>query len=326
MVALAGATLAAAALAGLAGLASLPTAAAQDPSVTGNCVSGRITMDPRRVLNLYGAATLQDRLKVDVSKYDLTLDSGFVSYANSTATISVKRGDDGKGMATILSTSRYILYGRFTVRMRACVDPGVVTTFITMSERKDEIDWEIVGKNNFRAESNVFYKGITEVGRHDGKHNIANRGNVGDWHTYTIDWRPDVLTWAIDGMVVRVLERDSSFSATNQIPPNERWYPSTPSLVQFSVWDGGAAGSAGVADWAGAPIAWGNRDMVSATVEYVDIHCYDDRGAYAPRWPAVNSNPVRTFVSASVAQLTPLAVTSAFWTAAVAAGVVSLLF
>jgi beta-glucanase (GH16 family) len=34
-----------------------------------------------------------------------------------------------------------MLYGKFSIRMKGPVIPGVVTTFITLSRRGDEIDW-----------------------------------------------------------------------------------------------------------------------------------------------------------------------------------------
>ena len=37
---------------------------------------------------------------------------------------------------------------------------GVVTAFITMSDVKDEIDWEFPGANTTAGQSNFFYQGI----------------------------------------------------------------------------------------------------------------------------------------------------------------------
>jgi hypothetical protein len=40
-----------------------------------------------------------------------------------------------------MSTTRYMLFGRISVDMSIATAPGVVVTFITMSDRKDQIDW-----------------------------------------------------------------------------------------------------------------------------------------------------------------------------------------
>jgi beta-glucanase (GH16 family) len=37
---------------------------------------------------------------------------------------------------------------------------GVVTAFITMSDVKDEIDWEFPGANTTQAQSNYFWQGV----------------------------------------------------------------------------------------------------------------------------------------------------------------------
>ncbi|KAJ1343694.1 hypothetical protein BSLG_001769 [Batrachochytrium salamandrivorans] len=223
-------------------------------SNTGNCLTGRITFDGTRMIPLYGSTSVETRQAVDVSKYDMSLDTGFIEYLSTRGIkMNLKRGPDGAGIITSLSTTRYSLYGRFTVRMKAPSTPGIVTTFITMSERKDEIDWEIIGSRPGFAETNVFYKGIKEMGIHGGKHAIESPNGISDYHQYTIDWRPDVLTYAVDGTVVRVHRRDGPEATSPMTPPGERWYPSSPSLIQISIWDGGSV-PGGVSSWAGGQI------------------------------------------------------------------------
>jgi beta-glucanase (GH16 family) len=58
--------------------------------------------------------------------------------------LNLVRATQGQAVGVRLSTLRYMLYGRITARMRAIPLPGAVTTFITMSERQDEIDWEVI--------------------------------------------------------------------------------------------------------------------------------------------------------------------------------------
>nr|KAJ3415340.1 hypothetical protein HK105_001534 [Polyrhizophydium stewartii] len=312
-----------------AGAALLPAAAAANSTLskdTGNCITGRITFDSTRIAPLYGNTDVATRARIDVSKYDMVLDQGTAQFMPTRGSaLRLKKGSDGAGIATILSTTRYMLYGRFTARLKASTIPGVVTTFITMSERGDEIDWEIVGGNTGRAESNVFYKGIAERGIHGGKHDVSSPNGVGDFHEYTIDWKPDVLTFAIDGEVVRVHNKNGPEAVSAMTPPGERWFPSTPSLVQVSVWDGGSV-AGGVSTWAGGPINWGNNSILNATVDYIDIYCYDNTGSLVPKWPADNvTNPVRA-ASAGITQApsawAPLA---ALATAAVASGIAALL-
>jgi beta-glucanase (GH16 family) len=116
----------------------------------------------------------------------------------------------GSATGARLSTVRWLLYGRITLRMTGIALPGVVTTFITMSERKDEIDWEFVGGNVTEAQTNVFYKGIQEFNTHNTKEALPSR--IDQPHTFTIDWTKDTLSWLIDGKVVRTVYRANATS------------------------------------------------------------------------------------------------------------------
>ncbi|EGF82696.1 hypothetical protein BATDEDRAFT_22780 [Batrachochytrium dendrobatidis JAM81] len=269
--------------------------AAVNSSNTGNCYTGRITLDSTRMIPLYGSSSIATRLSVDVSKYDMALDTGSIEYFNPRGiTMNLKRGPDGKGIITSLSTTRYILYGRFTARIKSSPIPGIITTFITMSSRGDEIDWEIIGARPGFAESNVFYKGIKEMGIHGKKHPIESAHGIADYHDYTIDWKPDVLTYAVDGTIVRIHRRDGAESQSPMTPPGEEWYPSTPSLVQISIWDGGSVGG-GVSNWAGGEIPWTSANLFNSSLEYLDIYCYNNNGNLASKWPMDNTvNPVRS--------------------------------
>jgi beta-glucanase (GH16 family) len=128
-------------------------------SVTGNCYTQRIDMDPLRMyaLPFSGVAPA-----LDVSRYDVTVDYGSVNVkaTNPYGTdITLAKASNSKfGDGARISTTRYILYGRLTARIKTSTVPGLVTTFITMSDRKDEIDWEIVGGDSTTAQSNIFYK------------------------------------------------------------------------------------------------------------------------------------------------------------------------
>ena len=259
-------------------------------NVTGNCVTGRIDFDPLRTFALGADGKIPN---LDVSKYDFTIDYGSTNVKAidpfGADLALTKGGNFGDGVR--ISTTRYILYGKLTARMKAAAVGGLVNTFITMSDRKDEIDWEIVGGEATSAQSNIFYKGIKEFGVHGGKHNIPAGGKVDDFHTYTIDWRSDALIFSIDGQVVRTYRNDAN-AVSPMTPKGERWFPSTPSLVQVSVWDGCKEGNQGTCNWAGGPIKW-SGNQYKASFDYIDIQCYDDKNQPVPKWPSAPTNPAR---------------------------------
>ncbi|OAJ37148.1 hypothetical protein BDEG_21211 [Batrachochytrium dendrobatidis JEL423] len=277
-------------------LALLAVSVNGQANVTGNCISGRINFDPRRTYaNLHPGTTIPD---LNVATYDALIDYGSAAVVfNPTGGVSLQLKKNPAGTAADgvrLSTTRYVQYAKITARFTALSVPGTVTTFITMSDRHDEIDWETVGASKTTAQTNVFYKGIQEFAIHSTTETIppaagASSGDTGVAHDYIIDWKHDTLSWGIDGKILRTLNKNTSVSPLT--PPGEKWYPSTPSLIQISVWDGGASPNAGTSNWAGGPIPWGSQTVLSATYEYIDIQCYDDNDQPVPKWPASAANP-----------------------------------
>ncbi|KAF9086797.1 hypothetical protein BGX23_008569 [Mortierella sp. AD031] len=99
-----------------------------------------------------------------------------------------------------------------------------------------------------------------------------------EYHTYTIEWLPDNLTWFINGKPIRTLLRSEAVNGTK--------YPSTPSQIQFNIWDGGLSDPE-TRDWAGRPTAWSDDQAAyDMLVDWVDIKCHtpvDPEGAAV--WP-----------------------------------------
>ena len=63
----------------------------------------------------------------------------------------------GKGVRA--SSSFYVGYGRMEVDVRMAAGSGAVTSVITMSDDRDEIDFEWVGKNTHSVQTNYYYQG-----------------------------------------------------------------------------------------------------------------------------------------------------------------------
>lgn len=61
---------------------------------------------------------------------------------------------------TKVSSTRYVHYGTITTRLKTGRWGGVVTAFITMSNIKDEIDWEFPGAKTTQGQTNFFWEGI----------------------------------------------------------------------------------------------------------------------------------------------------------------------
>ncbi len=188
-----------------------------NPKEVGNCVTGKINFNPNRILNNQANSSF-----IDEKRFDMTIDYGASNVLITPDGLRIfltKKADGTVAQGTRLSTTRYMLYGKFSVEMNALPVPGIVVTFITMSDRKDEIDWqdifilnnrEFTGQHANQVHSNVFYKGIQEFVIHDILLPVP-RG-IANMHTYTLDWKKDSLTWLVDGTPLRTLFRANSTS------------------------------------------------------------------------------------------------------------------
>lgn len=67
-------------------------------------------------------------------------------------------------VGTLLTSTRYVWYGKISATLTTSQGAGVVTAFIMMSDVKDEIDFEFVGTDLESAQSNYYFQGITDDG------------------------------------------------------------------------------------------------------------------------------------------------------------------
>jgi len=211
----------------------------------------------------------------NASEYDWVVNQGNIINTNSSGgelEMLLTQANQG----TRLSSTRYVHYGQITTRLKTGRWGGVVTAFITMSDIKDEIDWEFPGTQTTQGQTNYFWQGVvppTTAGI-----TIDNLTDTyQNYHDYTIDWQPDTLTWLIDGNPVRVLTRASVTDNSTGISR----YPNTPSRIELSIWPAGINSSAqGTIEWAGGLINWNDPDYVqnghfSALVSSVTVKCND---------------------------------------------------
>ena len=144
-----------------------------------------------------------------------------------------------------------------------------------MSDVKDEIDYEFVGKDLETAQTNMYWQALPYYGNSANITNITD--TFTDWHTYTVDWQSDQIIWSVDGVTHRTKTRASTWNDTSQLYN----YPQTPSRIQISLWPGGAASQAeGTIEWAGGAINWSGPDIQQYGYYFMQVanctvKCYD---------------------------------------------------
>ncbi|KAI0223888.1 putative glycosidase CRH2 [Massospora cicadina] len=195
----------------------------------------------------------------DFKSYDFKITG---DYAIEDGEVILKMSQPNSG-ATLQST-RYVDYGKITAVMKTSRGAGVISSFITMSDTKDEIDFEWVGKNTKEVQTNWFQDGHFPTWPETHGQTHPQPDSFNGYNEYTIDWNPERIIWYVNGKPVR------EYSGQE--------YPNTPSLYSFGIWDGGS-NSEGTRNWAGGYVDWNSTDMknpgyYSVRVKSVKVECH----------------------------------------------------
>ncbi|KAF7119240.1 hypothetical protein CNMCM5793_008988 [Aspergillus hiratsukae] len=207
----------------------------------------------------------------DASKYDW-VSSGYPKVQDGNLLLTMPKNSVG----TLIANNHYIWYGKISAKIKSSRGAGVVTGFILLGDSKDEIDYEFVGADLAAVQTNYYFQGILDW-THGGNASVPGGDTFGEWHEYTIDWKPDAITWSVDGEVKRTLTKDSTYNETSKVYE----YPQTPSRMQLSLWPAGQASNApGTIAWAGGEINWDSEDIQDpgyyyATFGEITVECYD---------------------------------------------------
>ncbi|KAF8137604.1 glycoside hydrolase family 16 protein [Boletus edulis] len=212
----------------------------------------------------------------NASEYDWVLEQGSILNTTSDGEAAIALTLTEQGGGTLLSSTRYVHYGRITARLKTGRWAGVVTAFITMSSIKDELDWEFPGNNTSQGQTNYFWEGVIPTVS-KGAVETGFTDTYDNWHDYTIDWQPDSLTFLVDGNVTRTILAAHCVNSATGVTE----FPNTPSRIQLSIWPAGITSEPeGTVRWAGGMIQWNDPDYVSAGHFYalfqsVSVECND---------------------------------------------------
>ncbi|KAH0552992.1 hypothetical protein GP486_006813 [Trichoglossum hirsutum] len=234
-----------------------------------SCVPAPVCKSDDYKLTSLDGITDKTKYLGDSSKTNWVVDGQPLAYQNQVLLTMAP-----KTVGTVMASSHYVWYGKISATMKTSRGAGVVSAFILLSDVKDEIDYEFVGVDLQTAQTNYYFQGITN---YNNGGNISVSDTFNNYHTYTIDWTPDSITWSVDGKVGRVKKKADTWNSTS----NRYDYPQTPARIQLSIWPGGlASNNPGTIAWAGGPINWDGPDIKTngyyyATVNEVTVQCYD---------------------------------------------------
>ncbi|KAI9360428.1 concanavalin A-like lectin/glucanase domain-containing protein [Zopfochytrium polystomum] len=252
----------------------------QRPSIGQKCVSGLYLFDKDTwVIN-------SDAYNGNYHTADWIADSAGLNNGNirfgqyggvRLAITKNKQNASAQGLGSRLSSTSYMLYGSFRARVKTSGIKGVVTAFISYSDQRDEIDWEITGQDNNKVQTNFFYRGVVDYTKSSGFD--AGYDTSQSYTDLQVDWTKDSITWSVNGNAVRTANRADTCDANGNCS-----FPSTPSRIQLAIWDG-SAGSAGTRDWAGGYVPWDQTTQdegFSIIFQSVMIRCDGDAEPTGP--------------------------------------------
>ncbi|HEX2955399.1 MAG TPA: family 16 glycosylhydrolase, partial [Chitinispirillaceae bacterium] len=144
-----------------------------------------------------------------------------------------------------VASKEQLLYGRYEFRMRTAQGSGIVNAFFTYEDNGwqtgtnnpwRELDIEVLGRYTDRFQTNII------TGTAESKTTTEVWANVPSnpataYHTYTLEWTPDYVSWAYDGAVVRKTEfgdAKKQIEACRDIPQSYRfnfWAAAIPSWL-----------------------------------------------------------------------------------------------
>ncbi len=141
--------------------------------------------------------------------------------------------------AAEMQSSETYRYGRYETIMQPASGSGLVTAFFTYTgpwfgDPHDEIDIEFLGSDTTKIHFNYFKNGKSiKPATFDLPFDAASKP-----HLYAFEWRPDGITWFVEGEPVYATE------------PGDKGIPVAAGKVMFSAWTGKPM----MAGWHGQPV------------------------------------------------------------------------
>jgi len=168
--------------------------------------------------------------------------------------------------APSIGSKFYIFWGKVDIVMKAAPGAGIISSLVLESSSLDEIDLEFVGLQDTQVQTNIFRKGDRD--HSDGANSTVAQPQT-QWHTYTLDWKQDSLTYYIDGQRARQILRSD----------NPDLYPQTPMNIRIGAWTAGDSKSEGTVQWSQGPVDYskGPFDMM---VKSITVDNYNPAGQY----------------------------------------------
>ena len=143
----------------------------------------------------------------------MTLKTTLSVLAIAVAATMAQTEDDRNYTGAELYSKDTWMYGKFEARMKMAAGSGTVSSmflyhndsYLGAPEPWVEVDIEILGKSPSSFQSNIItgYGPGEDTKNQSPEHHQITPATNESFHTYTMEWTPDYVSWSIDGKEVR---------------------------------------------------------------------------------------------------------------------------
>lgn len=136
--------------------------------------------------------------------------------------------------AAEIYTHEATLYGKYVMHMRAAKGSGLISAFFLWKNGSElpevpweEVDIEVMGKDNAESWQSNIITGLGSSRATSEQEHLADFSFGDDYHTFTLEWTPNSLTWSVDGEIVRTANTMNNEQVDDLVSPAE---------MRFNVW------------------------------------------------------------------------------------------
>lgn len=166
-----------------------------------------------------------------------------------------------------------VLFGKFVFRMKMQSEPGVVSSFFTYDNESwqgkgipwREIDFETIGSEPDLLQTNII---TGDAANRVMTEHTAEIEDIGEYHTYELEWTPDSLIWKVDGVTVRTELAEDSEQVVD--------LRDTPQTYRSNIWVSEVVEWVGVFDQAQLP--------KYQVIDWIEYHTYEGDNEFTFAW------------------------------------------
>jgi beta-glucanase (GH16 family) len=136
-------------------------------------------------------------------------------------------------------TTQNFQYGKIEFRMLVATGSGVISNFFTFKNGSEqagtyweEVDVEVFGKNGAHSWQSNIITGQDNANLTHSEQVHQQNGLGQEYHTYSVQWKPNSITWTVDGVTVRTTTGGQANDVDEQTSLRfNLWNPDIPSWV-----------------------------------------------------------------------------------------------